>query len=232
MMIEVKPTGASEVKTKSMAVQASDILRGQIIRGELAPGSHLIEDDYVKNLGISKVSLREAFALLIQEGILEKVNNKYTRVVVFSKNDVREMFELRVAVEQLCIERCIVEHRVPTQDLIRQAQKVESLIDENGKSLNYEEFVNEDMRFHEILVEAAGNGRALTMWRQIQSQMKMLFFSQVRRYPFSVQNIPELQHEYIVEVMGQGRIEVAQQLLRRHIYGSYVIRISDPMLRE
>lgn len=231
-MTEIILQNIQRAQHGSLASQAADVLRKKIICGELKPGMHLVEDAFAQSLGISKASVRESFQILAREGVLEKENNKYTRVVTFSKNDVREMFEMRTALEQLCIERSMADGRVPYAKLLRQAERVERLIDDNRQTTNYEGFVDTDMRFHEIIVESSGNGRAIDAWRQIETQIKILFFSQLQRHPFSVHNEPELTHEHIVWVMKSGKTEEAKHLIHRHLYGSYDTRINDPSLQD
>lgn len=224
--------GFERVKSLTVAEQASKILRKKIVSGELSAGQHLKEDDFVQLLGISKISVREAFSILIQEGLLEKVNNKFTRVVVFNRADVREMYELRSAIEMLCVERCIQEATIPVDALEKQVKDINELINENGVTECFEEFVDKDMDFHEMIVMAAGNQRAQQIWLSLKNQLKILFFSQLKRYPNSVQNEESLTHAYILKVMRMGDTELAKQLIRKHIYGSYVTRMSDPMLLD
>ena len=222
----------TRVLKSSLAVQTADILRKKIISGELALGERLVDANLAEAFGISKVSIREAVLILMKEQLLEKEKNKFTRVVVLSRNDVRELFEMRSAMEQIGVERCIKDGTVPYEKLINQANKIKSLIGNNQQAINGETFIDEDMRFHQIIMEACGNKRALNTWKQIEAQTKILFYSQIKRNPFSVSNEPEQSHENIAFVMKQGKVEEAKALIRWHLYGAYEARISDPSLTD
>ena len=55
------------IQTKDLVVQ---ILREQILSGDLKPGEELTQEDVAEKLGVSRMPVREALQALTQEGFL------------------------------------------------------------------------------------------------------------------------------------------------------------------
>ena len=76
-------------------------LKESIIRGEISPGSKLVETQISQKLGVSRTPLREAISRLGQEGLLEVVPRHGTFVRKQSVNEILESLEIREALEGL-----------------------------------------------------------------------------------------------------------------------------------
>jgi GntR family transcriptional regulator, rspAB operon transcriptional repressor len=75
-------------------------LRADILELALAPGEPLAEVDLSLRLGISRTPVREALARLVADGLAEPVGGRGLVVSPLSLDNVRELFELRQALEQ------------------------------------------------------------------------------------------------------------------------------------
>ena len=74
-------------------------LRVMIVSGELTPGKRLRQIDVARRFGVSTTPVREAFAALAREGLVEV--DAYRGAVVFSPSltDIRENYEMRIALD-------------------------------------------------------------------------------------------------------------------------------------
>src|ERR671936_2125325 len=87
-------------------------LRDQILNGELRPGDQLVEARLASELGVSKTPVREALIRLQRDGLVHTEPYRGARVMSPSEADVREILELRLALE--ChIVRDLAERRPP-----------------------------------------------------------------------------------------------------------------------
>src|SRR5437667_7461250 len=78
------------------------VLREKIIRGELPAGTQLLQIDLANQLGVSRTPLREAFRILENDGYLKTSNNNRTvEVVTFTAAEMRDMYEIREAIDGL-----------------------------------------------------------------------------------------------------------------------------------
>lgn len=74
-------------------------LRDEILEGTLAPGMPLGEIEQSERLGVSRTPLREALARLQSDGLVAARGGKGLIVAGLSGDDVREIYELRDALE-------------------------------------------------------------------------------------------------------------------------------------
>jgi len=80
-------------------------LRHAIIEQALAPGSKLPEDTIGEQFGASRTIVRNALGQLAAEGLVELRRNRGASVAVPSWDEARDIFEVRVAIEQLIMTR-------------------------------------------------------------------------------------------------------------------------------
>src|SRR6187549_1334353 len=84
---------------RSLAEDAADRIREQILSGGYSQGEHLVEAKIADQLAISRGPVREAFKLLRAEGLLTEEPRRGTFVVSMTPDDVREIYGLRAALE-------------------------------------------------------------------------------------------------------------------------------------
>jgi len=74
-------------------------LRGRILRGDLAPGSPLRQEDLADSLGVSRVPVREALRMLESEGHVAYAAHRGYRVAELDLDDLEEIYHLRALIE-------------------------------------------------------------------------------------------------------------------------------------
>jgi len=79
-----------------------DTLRLAIYRGELTPGQRLVEAEVASRYDASRAAVREALALLTNEGLVLRERNRGARVRPVSLEEAVEIFEARAVLEGLC----------------------------------------------------------------------------------------------------------------------------------
>src|SRR5262245_26481382 len=89
----------------STADRVADIIRERIIAGTLAPGTRLREDKIGSALGVSRNTLREAFRLLVHEGLAVAEFNRGVQVRRLTNDDVVELYRYRQLIECAAVRR-------------------------------------------------------------------------------------------------------------------------------
>ena len=79
-------------------------LRHAILKGELEPGERLMEITLAQKLGVSRTPIREAIRKLELEGLVVMVPRKGAEVADITEKDLRDVLEVRTALEELSIE--------------------------------------------------------------------------------------------------------------------------------
>jgi DNA-binding GntR family transcriptional regulator len=82
--------------------RATDVIRGAIVRGEYAPNQRLIEADLSDTFSVSRATVRTALLQLANEGLVERLPNRGSRVRAISVDEAIEILEVRIGVEGLC----------------------------------------------------------------------------------------------------------------------------------
>jgi DNA-binding GntR family transcriptional regulator len=205
------------IEYKSLSIITADKIREEIIEGRLFPGTRITESEIAEKLGVSRVVVREAFIALTQEGLLVKERKKYTEIVKFSKKDIKDIFELRIAIESSAAFRCIEDSIDICEDLKEKSALIEK-IREDKKDLYLERIVKSDLDFHELIIVKSGNKRLLDIWNSLSSQILILLF----RYTFNQQDKlanKTLLHDHsdIISEFEKKNILNLQNVLSKHI---------------
>jgi DNA-binding GntR family transcriptional regulator len=83
----------------SLREQVHEILRGQLDKGELEPGSVIRQDEIAQKLGISRTPLREALLRLEQEGFVVIKPRSGIIVRRLTEQDIRNLYQMIGALE-------------------------------------------------------------------------------------------------------------------------------------
>ncbi len=88
-----------------MAEAALAELRDSILSGELAPGAPLRLEELAERLGMSISPVREAVRRLESLGLAVHVPHRGARVSELARDDLRDAYEVRLALEPLAVRR-------------------------------------------------------------------------------------------------------------------------------
>lgn len=214
---KLKPqfTQSDMIIDKSLSSIAAQILRSKIIKGECPQGARVTEDDFSKALGVSRASIREAFLMLENEGLIRRVHNKYTEVIKFNAQDVKEIYSVRLAIEMLCVDTCNENGNMPLDKMRSKAVALSNLV--KKRKMDFFTWVDADLDYHECIIQASGNTRALRIWNDLKSQNKTLLYPIMKDDPESLLPFGVQTHEVIVETFAENQIDKGKKILYEHI---------------
>ena len=95
----VRPAGGH----RTLAERAFATLHEAIVTGVLAPGERLPIEELAEVLEMSPMPIREALRLLDSVGLVENIPHRGARVTELSIDDLREVYEARLALEPLAV---------------------------------------------------------------------------------------------------------------------------------
>src|SRR5438876_5349659 len=98
-------TPQGPMRHRTMAEYALEQLREAIILGELPAGTPLRLDDLARSLGMSISPIREAVRQLEALGLAKHVPHQGAKVLDFDADELRDLFEVRLALESLAVRR-------------------------------------------------------------------------------------------------------------------------------
>lgn len=195
-------------------------MRRLLILQQLPEGERLREPEWASKLGVNRMALREAFARLEAEGLIQRGPKTGYLVPRLSDEDIQEVLEVRSVLECAAIERLVrvgrhtPEHLQPLRDACDQ---LEMLI-QGDLLLGVSEA---DRRFHEELVSLAGNRRLVLIYNRAPLPMIHGPIVQEDHWPeISRQTLTE--HRHILSLITRGDVPGAQAALRQHLSDRYL----------
>ncbi|MGI6586176.1 MAG: GntR family transcriptional regulator [Lutisporaceae bacterium] len=148
-------------------------LRNQIIENHLPADTKITESDLSTTLGVSRTVVREAIMMLVNEGLIVKAHNRYTKVASYTKRDIQEIYDMRGALELTAARICINKETV-AEELLEKEQQMLMLA--TKAEIDRLAFVYADMDFHSCIVKSSENSRLMDAWSKILGPCLVLLY--------------------------------------------------------
>jgi DNA-binding GntR family transcriptional regulator len=194
--------------TKSLRDLAYDRIKGQILDGELVPGTAISEAERAEVLGMSRSPVREALQQLARDGLVEVFPKRGTFVAELTARDVREAFELRKAVESACA-RLAAERRTEG-DLAHLRALCDRIDDADTVGDRYEA----GAAFHSAVALVA---RSRYLAETFESSQVKIDMASRAAADTIVDHHRELSHRDILDAIGDGDGDRAAELMGAHL---------------
>lgn len=134
-----------------LKAQVYKIIRDKILKCELEPNDLIMENDLIKQLGVSRTPIREAFQRLENENLVNVFSKRGTFVSGISVKDVVNIYDLRIILEPYAATLSI--DRIGAEDL----KKYYQMWVEGVPKISDEEHIRYDRKFHGMIAKASGN---------------------------------------------------------------------------
>jgi GntR family transcriptional regulator, gluconate operon transcriptional repressor len=177
----------------TLAQSTAGLLRERLLGGGFAPGERLVEAEIARQLGISRGPVREALAKLRAEGLVYDEPRRGSFVAELSDHDVREIYELRAALEVQAARLLIA--RDDDAAFARLGEVMDDLR-AAAASGDHEAFARQDAFFHDELCRLSDNGRLHRAFVQQAELLNTLLRLEVTTQYSSLDDLLE-QHEHL-----------------------------------
>ncbi|MEU6555051.1 GntR family transcriptional regulator [Streptomyces sp. NPDC046915] len=204
-MAKIEPIGA--VRERVLAD-----LRRDIIAGRLLPGDRLVERELAERFGVSRVPVREAIRALVAEGFVLFETPRRTVVRRLTPTDVKELFELREALEVyaagLAAARATPQALAELRELLGQS----ATATETGDA---EAITDVNTRFHDRIRALAGNSLLISVMEPVDGRLRWLT-RQNEEWPQLL-----MEHRELYESIASGDPDRARAHALRHVQANY-----------
>lgn len=213
-MISSSRSAASSQRRSARPEQVYQKLRELIVRGQLAPGSRVVETDVAARLAVSRTPVRAALQRLQQEGFIvdsPALQQSRPTVAPLTKEDARELFNIVAEIEGLAARWAAA---LPAANRDALADELAVINDQfrrtsDARHPSHNRLWELDEKFHRRYVEAGAGPRLLGLHNAVKPQAERyerLYVSLLtREITTSV-----AEHGAIIRAIRSGNVDAAQ----------------------
>lgn len=197
--------------TRLMSEEIADILRENIISGNLNPGEKVNEYQVAKLLNISRPPIREAFRLLTAEGLITLVPRKGAFVSKLSVQEVKEIYEMKSMMESFAVRLAIP---IVDEKEVSKLDSINNLMEEKIKQNNFKAILKLNIEFHRKMIKMSKNEKLAHFYESIVLPIRK--YQRIGLSAPSSWKTSFKEHRNIVEAITSRNIELAERLAREH----------------
>lgn len=200
------------MKSESLAHKAYTELRRKILSAQIPPNTRLKEDYWAKKLAVSRMAIRETLTRLLGENLVSLGPKGGYFVNSMTPEDIAQIRELREVLEIGALRLAC--GKITKEQLARLEKICEDFSTMVGQGY-YAGACEADLRFHETLMESAGNEKLL---RAYTNSHIPLFHRQLTRSNSSEDDyeLTDKEHRAIVQALAEKNLARAEEVLRMH----------------
>jgi DNA-binding GntR family transcriptional regulator len=157
------------VAVPSVATRVATELRLQIAEGALPPGTKLKEEALSEELGVSRNTVREAFAELASERLVVRQPNRGVFVASLGVSDIHDVYTVRRAIEVSAVRGGGSPDSIASvRAAVEEGKRAAAMGDSEGLG-------SANQHFHGALVAMASSERLNTIMSQVLAEMRLFF---------------------------------------------------------
>lgn len=198
------------LQTRSLQETVLDTLRRAILEREIAPGQQINLGKLAEELHVSTMPIREALRELAAEGLVSFEKNKRITVKHLSREDISDLFAIRLPLELTALSRCWTRLTPGDLDMLEKLHAQMSKPGAVGR-----EWFSLNQAFHLKLHEMCGSERLTrvlqTLWCNTGPYFRI--FADDERAVARANN----EHELLLSALRKGDRREARSVLRMHL---------------
>ncbi|WP_213954879.1 MULTISPECIES: phosphonate utilization associated transcriptional regulator [unclassified Variovorax] len=204
----------AQLQCTSLATLVQAEIERMILDGDLPSGAKLTESTLAEQIGVSRGPVREAFRMLEEAGLVTTIKNRGVFVRHVPIEEALEIFEVR-AVMDLYVGRKLAQGLATAQ--VKKLRQLADAMDQAVKADNAHDFHHYNLKFHDRLLELAGNAKLTATYRKLVNELSLF-----RRQNLTSESMAVYarEHRQIVKAIAGGDPEAAGQAMYQHVMNS------------
>lgn len=185
------------------------VIKESILSHKLAPGEKVNIDQLARDLEVSNIPIREALSKLASEELVRVIPFKGMYVTRMSLQDLNEIFEIRIHLETLAIEKAAL--LIPEEELLKLNEEMHSF--SMNKPSNHSEYLQYVIQMNEAL-------HGLILKYCCNDALRKLahgYISRIQSYLVFVQKNMEVSTSHLE---WEEHVQILKQLLNRNVDGA------------
>jgi DNA-binding GntR family transcriptional regulator len=203
--------------SETIVEHLSHAIRDLVRQGEYAQGDRLVVAEVAQRFGVSVGPVREAIRRLVGEGLLDFAPHRGASVRAYSERDVREVFQLREAIEGYAAK--LAAENIHRGDY---AKRLEQCRERLHKTAHARVDVMSEARqhFHDLLYEIGGNSAIREAGARLSLPINRLLFNKLTGEKRAAASLKE--HDEIIEAVLAGDGLRAERAMRAHLHNGAI----------
>ncbi len=197
---------------KSLGEHVFENLKQAIIRGEVVPGTRLVESRIADAMDISRTPVREAIHKLEREGLIEKLPRGGFSVLGLTREEIEETFGIRSVLESYAASLSALNYQegalLPLEEKISEYEMYLQ-----KKQLEILPKINTE--FHDLLYALSRSPKLNRMINHLRDQIYR--FRQILLKDERMAQVSNADHRQMVALIRKKDAEGVEQLVREHI---------------
>lgn len=199
---------------QSIAERVADQIRDAIQDGRYPPGMRLVERRLGEMLGVSHIPVREALARLADEGLVERLPRRGSRVAGLSVKQLQELSSIRILLEELVVER--VQERLSPQ-VEAELYKLVSSMEDAAHRGDERRVFDLDQRLHERLWVLADHSILHELVSQLRGRISAFLRGATAALDAEQLEQHAATHRELVDAITKGSPKEARSAVAKHV---------------
>lgn len=211
-MVAMEPRTTSQTQ-----IAAQSIIEG-ISSGFYAPGEKLQEVSLSEKLGVSRNTLREAFALVAGRGLIERIPNRGVFIVEPSLEQLRDIYRARAVLEPGALRWGARQELDELGDIVATAEAARDASTDIDQ-VDIKAISDANQLFHRTIVRSADSPSLTSTMDGLLAQMRLAFTHATERdHAFHIEFIA--QNRAVADLIADGEYEEAAELLGSSLHST------------
>lgn len=205
-------------KRSTLPGQVANQIREAIKSGKLKPGDRLIETVLAREMNIGRNAVREAIRYIEKEGLIVTTPFKGAQVVEMTKNDLKDIYDVRNALETLALNTLAVKIDNEKTRVLDAVVKEMKAVSKKG---NLKAIIDVDLKFHRTLCELSENKVLLEAWSAISNRLRAFIANGDGLYGEDTPEVTLGAHYPVIDAIKNSDFKLAVRILNEILERGY-----------
>ena len=196
----------------NLMLNATDTIRKAIIYGEFSLGEPLSELKICKKYNLSKTPVREAFAILQNEGLVNRIARRGSFVFDITVSEIKQIAESRYLLENYAIQNSMI---ASPQILVNKLTEIYENMEKAAHLNDHVAFLDLDTEFHKSFFISCNNDYLINFYNVLSNKSQALKYYVVKNAIEGGEGL--ISHKSILDDVKNNNINALSENLKQHL---------------
>ena len=200
------------MNSDNLMINATEAIRKDIIYGEYELGEPLSEVKICKKYHLSKTPVREALAILQNEGLVNRIARRGSFVFDITVSEIKQIAESRYLLENYAIQNSMI---ASPQILVNKLTKIYENMEKAAHLNDHVAFLDLDTEFHKSFFISCNNDYLINFYNVLSNKSQALKYYVVKNAIEGGEGL--ISHKSILDDVKNNNIDALSENLKQHL---------------